>query len=295
MAIFKTGLVNSLQHKLESLKRQVNGQVSGYYKRDEIAKLQDLEKYQQPGSLIPFGYKIYSQNEEDGILREIFNRIGTTNKIFVEFGVGDGLENNTVTLLFDGWQGLWIEGDSINANKIKIGLHNTIKHKRLTLINSFITKENINNLIASEIQESVIDLLSIDVDGNDYHFFDSIDCISPRVLVIEYNAKFVPPLQYCMEYNPAHSWDETDNFGASLKFLELKLKAKGYNLVGCNLTGANAFFVRQDLTADKFLAPFTAEKHYQPARYHLAGMKSGHRAAYKTLDNWILANLESEK
>lgn len=287
MSIFKTGLVNSVQQKLGVLKRQVNGKVSGY-KRDEIEKLQNLNRYREPGSLIPFGYKVYSQNEEDGIIREIFNRIGTTNKVFVEFGIGDGLENNTLTLLFDGWRGLWIEGDSTNSNKIKLGLNNTIESQKLTLINSFITKENINNLIASAIKETEIDLLSIDVDGNDYHFFASISCIKPRVVIMEYNAKFAPPLQYCMKYNPCHSWDETDNFGVSLKFLELKLKEKGYALVACNLTGANAFFVRQDLLEDKFLAPFTAEKHYQPARYHLAGMTSGHRPSYKTLDDWIL-------
>ena len=293
MKIFKTGLINSVQQKLRVLERQVNRKISGD-KRDVIEKLQSLDKYQEPKSLIPFGYKVYSQNEEDGIIREIFNRIGTTNKVFVEFGIGDGLENNTVTLLFYGWRGLWIEGNSANVNKIEIGLANTIKSQRLTIINSFITKENIDSLIASAIKESEIDLISVDVDGNDYHFFESISCINPRVVIIEYNAKFSPPLKYCMKYNPNHSWDGTDNFGVSLKFLELKLREKGYALVACNLTGSNAFFVRQDLVEDKFLAPFTAEKHYQPPRYHIAGMQSGHQPSYKTLDNWILSGLTWE-
>src|SRR4030042_3287529 len=76
---------------------------------NEIETLKRNSRYQNPKSLIPFGYKIYSQNEEDGIIREIFNRIGVTNRVFVEFGIGDGLENNTLALLFDGWNGLWIE------------------------------------------------------------------------------------------------------------------------------------------------------------------------------------------
>lgn len=57
-----------------------------------------------------YGYKVYSQNDEDGIIQEIFRRIGVSNKIFVEFGVQDGLESNAHYLLFQEWKGLWIEG-----------------------------------------------------------------------------------------------------------------------------------------------------------------------------------------
>ncbi len=74
--------------------------------------------YQDDKCLIKYGQKIYSQNEEDGIIREIFNRIGTSNKMFVEFGIGDGLENNTLALLLSGWKGLWIDGSSSSVNKI---------------------------------------------------------------------------------------------------------------------------------------------------------------------------------
>ena len=57
-----------------------------------------------------YGFKVYSQNDEDGIIEEIFNRVGTTNKIFIEFGVENGLECNSHYLLFKGWRGLWIDG-----------------------------------------------------------------------------------------------------------------------------------------------------------------------------------------
>lgn len=65
-----------------------------------------------------YGYKVYSQFDEDGIINEIFKRIGTTNKIFIEFGVGDGTENNTIYLLLKGWSGLWIEGSKNFVDKI---------------------------------------------------------------------------------------------------------------------------------------------------------------------------------
>jgi hypothetical protein len=90
------------------------------------------------------------------------------------------------------------------------------------------------------------------------------------VIVAEYNAKFPPDVRWIMEHNEAHRWDSTDYFGASLKALEILLLERGYFLVGCNLLGTNAFFIRKDLVRDPpFCAPFSAENHYEPARYFL--------------------------
>ena len=211
----------------------------------ELEKLRQLPRYQDDKCLIRFGYKIYSQNDEDGIIREIFNRIGVTNKTFVEFGVENGLENNSLALLFDGWNGLWIEGSPKWVDQMNASFTHTIKAGKLSITNAFIDKDNINELISAKIKDDEIDLLSIDIDGNDFHVFDAISCVSPRVVIIEYNAKFRPPTQYCMSYDKNHIWQHDDNSGASLKFLQVKLENKGYLLVGCNLTGSNAFFVRK--------------------------------------------------
>lgn len=63
--------------------------------------LKSQPKYQDARSLIPFSGKVYSQNDEDGIIAEIFRRIGVSDRrCFIELGVGDGLENNTLALLF---------------------------------------------------------------------------------------------------------------------------------------------------------------------------------------------------
>jgi hypothetical protein len=62
-------------------------------------------------------------------------------------------------------------------------------------------------------------------------------------------------------------WDGTSYYGASLKALELIGSRKGYELVGCSLSGINAFFVRRDLVKDSFCAPFTAENHFEPPRF----------------------------
>lgn len=235
-------------------------------------------------SLIPYGLKIYSQCDEDGIIREIFDRIGTTNKKFVEFGIGDGLENNTVALLLDQWSGLWIDMDSKSVKKINQHLHNVLASKQLTVVDSCITRDNINMLIADNGISGEIDLLSIDIDGNDAHIFQAIHCINPRCVVIEYNAKFGPYVDYCVTYDANRAWDGTDYFGASLKYLENLFTENGYRLVGCNITGSNAFFVRSELAEkNSFAGPYTSENHYQPSRYYLLGLPSGHPASYQTI------------
>jgi len=64
------------------------------YKKREESKRQESAL-----NLMNYGKKRYSQNSEDGIIEEIFRRVGTTNRFFVEFGVEDGTENNTRFLL----------------------------------------------------------------------------------------------------------------------------------------------------------------------------------------------------
>lgn len=251
---------------------------------EAIERLKREPRYQREGSLIPYGYKVYSQNDEDGIIREIFNRIGLTNRKFLEFGIGDGLENNTLALLFERWTGVWIEANRKSVENVSRGFSSTIASRALTVVNSLVTKDNIDDLIKGHFGAPEIDLLSVDIDGNDFHVFDAISAVVPRVVVIEYNAKFRPPIMYCMDYDATHAWRGDDNFGASLQFLEAGFARKGYCLVACNLTGTNAFFVRSDLVAERFLRPFSAEMHYEPARYHLAGFDSGHPPSYAALD-----------
>jgi hypothetical protein len=238
---------------------------------EKARHLQDLlsdPRYSDSRRLERYGTKVFSQFDEDGIIREIFRRIGVTNRRFVEFGVGSGIENNTVALLLYGWEGLWIEGSDTSIRSIQSRFSDVLSDGRLTLKHGFITAENINELIA-EWFSGEIDLLSIDIDGNDYYVLDAITVVQPRAIVVEYNAKFPPDLPVVQAYNPDHRWRFTDYYGASLAALERVARKKGYSLVGCNFSGANAFFVRDDLLSDHFHEPFTAENHYHPARYYL--------------------------
>ena len=243
-----------------------------------------------PKRLERFGGKTYSQNEEDGIIAEIFHRIGAPHRTFVEFGCGDGMENNTACLLSQGWRGLWMDGGEDNASGIQNAYRHLIERDLLQFRHVFIDRDNVNELIAQAGLGPEIDLLSIDLDGNDYHLWEAIDSVSARVVVIEYNAKFLPRHDWCMTYNPQHMWVGSDLMGCSLAGLARLGAAKGYRLVGCNITGSNAFFVRADVAGDRFAEPATPEHLYQPARYALSRcFVVGHPANTQTIVQGALA------
>ena len=200
-----------------------------------------------------FGIKIYSQNDEDGIILYILKHIGIKTKKFVEIGVENGTECNTTNLLKNfNWKGVQIEGNKILYSDAKIQLKKILKEKikNLKLLNIFITKKNVNKILKNNCGKEV-DLLSIDIDGNDFWIWKSIKCIKPRLVIIEYNSFFGPKLSCTIPYNAKFIWDYKNKrsyYGASLKALEKLGKQKKYTLVGIDRNGVNAFFVRNDLS-----------------------------------------------
>jgi len=238
--------------------------------------LYENPKYADPKRLGRFEYQVYSQNGEDGIIHEIFKRIGTTNKFFFEFGVESGIECNSLALLLAGWQGCWLDGNPAYVRAANKKFAQSVSDKKLEIRETFITAENIEELLSSVSAPRDLDLLSIDIDGNDYWVWKAISNYSPRVVVIEYNPTFRPPIEFSMSYDAKKKYSGYSHFGASLKTLELLGSKKGYRLVGCNFHGVNAFFVREDLVEDRFAAPFTAEHHYEPPR-HFAITTFGHK------------------
>jgi hypothetical protein len=173
-----------------------------------------------------------SQNGEDGILEAIFTVIGTTRKYFVEFGAASGRECNTARLAQRyGWTGLLMDAATPPPDA------------PVPIRREFITAENINALFEKYNVPPAFDLLSIDIDGNDYWVWKSITAYRPRVVVIEYNASVPPTESRVMPYDSNFRWSGTDYFGASLLSLATLGSAKGYTLVGCDSSGTNAFFV----------------------------------------------------
>ena len=235
-------------------------------------------KYTSEKSLLRHQSQVFSQNGEDGIIAEIFNRIGTTDKVFVEIGLEDGTECNSRLLLQSGWTGLWIESDKECGETIQKKFSCELDNGQLRLRQNLVTKENIEPLLEREDIPPTFDFLSIDIDMNTHHVWSAIRSFKPRVACIEYNASVPPSLDYSVPYDENAKWDGSNHFGAGLKTLEKIGQELGYSLVACDFLGVNAFFVSNeacDELGEKFLAPFSAEFHYEPPRYSLTNHR-GH-------------------
>jgi hypothetical protein len=237
-----------------------------------LAELGATPRFKEPLRLLSSGYKVFSQNQEDGMIAEVFRRIGATSRWFIEVGVQDGLECNSAFLLTQRWNGAWIEGAPDAAARASAAF----AAYPVEVVNAYVTAENADRMIAELAHGEELDLLSIDVDSIDYWIWQAIRTVKPRLLVIEYNAVWPPFIRKTVAPDSQRAWDGANYFGASLGALEALGREKGYCLVGCSLAGVNAFFVREDLVGDKFCTPFTAENHYEPPRYDLAG-PFGHR------------------
>lgn len=234
-------------------------------------------RHQDPKRLSRHGYKVYSQADEDGIIAEIFQRIGTGTRTFVEFGVENGTECNTLWLLTQGWSGRWIEASASMCESIRKHHRHWLDSGQLDLVEAFLDKNNVDGLVGGSRAGRDIDLLSIDVDFNDYWLWEAIESVNPRVVVMEYNATWPPSSRVTVPYTPDASWDGSNYFGASLGALAALSDRKGYSLVGCGVAGVNAYFVRKDLLGGHFFKPGDVMEHYEPPRYHLGSLKWGHR------------------
>lgn len=249
----------------------------------ELLREKYLEKI-PAGRLEHHEYSVYSQNGEDGIISEIFCRIGgCKSRTFVEFGVGNGTENNTVWLLCEGWSGLWIEAMQEHCSTIRKLFYDYIEKKRLFLKNEFVRPDNINSLIADNFTGE-IDLLSIDIDGYDYDVWNAIDCIAPRVVIAEYNAAFPPPARWHMPYSESYFWRRDNYYGMTLSEARFLGEKKGYVLVGTDLHGVNAFFIRKDIFDEnrcKFDYPLDDKSLFNPPRFWFLPGYRGHRNSFR--------------
>lgn len=175
--------------------------------------------------------QVHSQGGEDGVLLHLFERLGATNRFFVEFGAWDGRHwSNSAHLRIEhGWRGLLMDGDPDRvADEVR---------------KEFITAENVELLFTRYEVPPAFDLLSMDIDGNEYWVWKAITRFRPRVVVIEYNVCFGAAVSKTMPYDPHHRWDKTRFHGASLAALHKLGREKGYTLLHTDSAAPNAFFV----------------------------------------------------
>lgn len=221
-------------------------------------------------------FRVFSQWGEDGIIQLLLRQIGPVPEIFVEFGVEDYTEANTRFLLVNNnWSGLVIDGSEDNVARIK---KQAISWQHsLTAVRAFITRENINRILAENGIGNEVGLLSIDIDGNDYWVWEAIT-LNAAIVVIEYNHRFgagrAVTVPYREDFFRTTAHHSNVYYGASLRALCLLGKRKGYAFVGCNSAGNNAFFVRRDLLPAR-MREVPVEEGFRSARFREARGKDG--------------------
>jgi hypothetical protein len=221
-------------------------------------------------------FRVFSQWGEDGIIEWILQNLPIEHKTFIEFGVENYREANTRFLIENrNWKGLVIDGSDANIQ--------TLRSNKLywmfdiTAVTEFITRGNINRIISENGFAGELGILSIDIDGNDYWVMEAIDCVNPSVIICEYNPILGDKYPITIPYEPSFSRLVAHHsglyFGASIAAIKLLAKRKGYEFLGTNSNGINAFFVRKDLFPH--LEPLIANRKAYPSKHRDSRAQDG--------------------
>lgn len=232
---------------------------------EDVSRLEDTE------------FRVFSQSGEDGIIQYLVRQLGLRHGRFLEIGVADYRESNTRFLLMNNdWEGIAIDS---RQDHVRFMASSGLRWRyKIDPIVSFVTTENINELVAMSEENGALDLLSVDIDGNDYWVLDAMDVpVGLRLLIVEFNSLFGPDAQVAVPYRADFDrWKAHYSglyWGASLKALDQMLSFKGFRLVGVNQAGTNAFFVREEDTKGLF-APSVQEA-FRNSRFREARGKNG--------------------
>lgn len=212
-----------------------------FAEKRQIKSLQEVE------------FRVHSQFGDDGIIQWLVTRLPALPKRFVEFGVEDYSESNTRFLIVShNWSGLVMDGSPSNIARLR--KRKWFWRYNLTALPRFVTRENVDGLIAEWAGQEGVGLLHIDVDGNDYWLWDAVKCISPGIVIMEYNAVFgaerAITIPYAPDFRRFSAHHSGQYAGASLAALVHLAEIKRYALIGSNSAGNNAYFLRRDLLHD---------------------------------------------
>ena len=254
---------------LQKLTREVE------HLRLQIGDLQFRAARTVDGTLNEAEFQVYSQFGEDGIIQYILKHVGAVPQTFIEFGVENYTESNTRFLLQHcNWRGLIIDGNDDSIQSVR--KRDISWRHELTSVCAFITTENINSLFTANGFSGRIGLLSVDIDGNDYWVWDCITAVDPTIVVAEYNSVFGDERAVSVPYSPAfqRSKEHYSNlyWGCSLGALNHLAAKKGYDLVGCNNAGNNAFFVRTGVSS---LKPLTTKEAFVESQFRESRDRKG--------------------
>ena len=216
--------------------------------------LSQLQREARRTHLWEYEFKVFSQWGEDGIIQHLVNHLNISNRTFIEFGVEDFHESNCRFLMMkDRWSGFVIDGSSDNIQRLKSSYF--FWQYQLACKTSFITRDNVAALLEESGFQKDLGLLSVDIDGVDYHVLEALGAWRPAILVVEYNDAFgferPVTVPYDAQFVRARKHSSNQYWGANLPAFCHLAQARGFALVGINSVGSNAFFVRRDLLNER--------------------------------------------
>jgi hypothetical protein len=224
--------------RLESLERDV----AAVQRRLAI----DAATLPYPDRLLVHRFRLHSQNQEDGVLLALLEAAGVGPRRFVEIGCGDNGGNSGMLAGEFGFEGLMVDGAESNVAACRL------RFPRATVEQAWIERETVDELVTSRGFGGEVDLLSVDIDGNDLYVWDALASVRPRIAIAEYNSLMGPEASVTIAYDPAFVMRQVEGadggyFGASLTALTRSMAKRGMRLVTTDFRGVNAFFLREDL------------------------------------------------
>lgn len=192
-------------------------------------------------NLLAYGSNVTSEYGEDGVLKRIFEIIGTGSRSCVELGALNGVHGSNVWQLVknEGWNCVLIEADKTYFERLQREFADTPVAECVNAFVSFEGPQSLDNIFSQIKLPKEFDLFSLDIDGNEYHLWDSLHMYRPRVMLVEFNPTIPNDIVFIQPR------DMKVFQGSSLRaFVELG-KQKGYELIAANET--NAFFVLKEL------------------------------------------------
>ena len=220
----------------------LNHQILRRFRKKLYSKISYFQYSNNLDKINKFEYKISSQNNEDGIINYIINKI-SVNNFFVEIGV-EFSEFNSMQLIKNGWSGIIIEAKSEECKNLKMCVDYFFPNNQINILNSIVTKDNLNQILSLNAANKIIDFLSLDIDGIDYYVLKNLDLKNINFICCEYNSFFGRKKKLTVPYNDNFTYKGDYYFGASLCAFNDLLNKKGFFLVAVDSAGVNAFFLK---------------------------------------------------
>ena len=232
------------------------------YRQSDVAQrslIASWKQLQASGVILPLdqvGFSRFSEFEEDGHLLYLLTLAGSASRTVVEISSQDGRVCMATNLLVHHrWRGFLFDGDPVFVREGQrfFASHPATRSVPPVMKSEWFTRENVNQVLAAAGVPDDVDVLSLDIDGNDLYLWSAMT-MRPRILICEFNNAVPSELALTIPYKPDFSFaalpaDQAMFRSASLAAFVAVGRRKGYRLVGMNALGFNAIFLRDDVLA----------------------------------------------